>query len=115
MKQVKVPKEVMELVYEAAACRDLARHYGESFFSFPKAVYYAAKERKAEALVWRALCAAHSECGQGKWTVDVEAGLAIKEEEPKPEVAKKPRKPRKPKGEITQVVPQTKTEGANEC
>jgi len=102
MKQVKVPKEVMELVYEAAACRDLARHYGDSFFSFPKAVYYAAKERKAEALVWRAMCAAHPECGTGKWTVDVEAGVMVKEEEPKPEVAKKPRKPRKPKAATTQ-------------
>jgi hypothetical protein len=111
MKQVKVPKEVMELSYEATACASLADFYGGSFFSFPKAVYYATKRMKAEALIWRALRAAHPEVAEGNWVLDAIAGVARLEEEPKPEVAKKPRKPRKPKA----AVEPAKQEGANEC
>lgn len=113
MQQVKVPKEVMELVYEAQACEALAQHYRDSWFSFPKAIYYATKQYKARNLAMRALGMAHPAALEGDWTIDVTQGIAHKTVEPKPEVAKKPRKKREPKS--TTAVPAEKaTEGAHE-
>lgn len=107
MQQVKVPKEVMELIYEAQACESLAAHYGDSWFPSLKAVYYGAKAVKATRLAWRALRAVQPEVRQGEWTIDSVTGVATREagEEEK---AKKPRKPRAPKAEAKT---ETKTEG----
>ena len=47
---IKVPKEVMELVYEQQACEALAQDSG-----WLRAIVYRQKAFKLEALIWRTM------------------------------------------------------------
>lgn len=106
MQQVKVPKEVMELVYEAAACKELAAQFSGSFFSFHKAIYFATKAEKARTLSGRALAAVHPETMDGDWEIDLRRGVATKKQVPEAEAKpKKPRKQRTPKAETKPAAP----------
>jgi hypothetical protein len=100
MKQIKVPKEVMEVLYESEACLSLSNYYARGWFPSVKALYYGTKATKAERLAWRALGNAHPETTQGSWRISTVTGLATKDE-PAILKEKKPRVPRKPKAVST--------------
>lgn len=93
--QVKVPKEVMDVVYEWEALKELAAASG-----FIKAIYYRSKAQKAHALIHRAMHAAHPATKQGKWSLNIAEGIMVKHEDAA--AVKKPRKPRTPKQSATQ-------------
>ena len=95
MQTIKVPKEVMEVFYESAACDRLAKNSG-----FIKAIYYKTKAVKAHALARRALQAAHSATAEGDWQLNLTLGTVTKVEDP---VAMKPKKTRAKKVETTKV------------
>lgn len=95
MQSIKVPKEIQELFFEAAACRELAANHDAGFFPSLKAIYYAQKAEKARMFAWRALSAAHAAVSTGVWTFDPLTGVAAKREDPA--APKKTRKPRAPK------------------
>ena len=88
---IKVPKEVMELVYEQAACNELAQSSG-----FIRALAYKTKAYKLEALIWRTMAKVFPQTTTGSWVVDVVTGMAV-DTTVVPPAAKKPRKPRAPK------------------
>lgn len=93
--RIKIPKEVLELWYEAAACHALADEHDKGWWPSAKAIYYRTKAVKATYLRNRALQAAHPATASGVWVIDVMAGVAIKEEDP--DAPKKTRAPRRPK------------------
>jgi len=107
MKQVKVPKEVMDVFYESAACRAISEQYlARTWFISPKAIYYRARSEKARAVGWRGLQAVHPTVKDGVWELDIFTGVATKEEPIGAAPIPKVKKPRKPK-----VVVPTTTEG----
>ena len=85
---IKVPKEVMELVYEQAACNELAQSNG-----FFKALAYKTKAVKLEALIGRTMAKVFPQITKGDWVVDVVTGMAV-DTTVVPPLAKKTRKPR---------------------
>jgi len=100
--QVKVPKEIQEIFFEAAAFARLSINYSRWLIPSPKAFYYALKAEKVDALAWRTLKQIHKQTASGVWHYDLNTGVAheitaFELVEPKP---KKPRAPRKPKVEV---------------
>lgn len=108
-KEIKVPKEVMEVFYESEACGALAADYDRGLFPSLKAIYYATRAVKADKLAWRAMFGAHPEVMVGTWHLNIDTGLCIKEDEPvmpgEFKAVKKTRAPRKPKGVLTEGAP----------
>jgi hypothetical protein len=88
---IKVPKEVMELVYEQVACNELAQSSG-----FIRALAYKTKAVKIGALIWRTMAKVYPQTTKGDWTIDVTTGMAV-DTTVVPPAAKKTRKPRAPK------------------
>jgi hypothetical protein len=88
---IKVPKEVMELVYEQVACNELAQSSG-----FFRALAYKQKVYKLEALIWRTMTRVFPQTTEGDWVIDWKTGMAT-DTTVVPPVAKKTRKPRAPK------------------
>lgn len=99
-KTVKVPKEIQELFFEAAAAVSLSIYHSKWLIPSPKAFYYSLRGEKLDALAWRTLNKLFLETGEGSWRYDINNGIAYKivAETPKP-----PRAPRvaKPKTEPT--------------
>ena len=93
MNQIKVPKEVMELLYEADACKRLAAAHDKGWFPSLKAVMYGAKYEKATSLAYRALHQTYPSTAVGIWNINMSQGVIVKVE---PEGAK-PKAARKPK------------------
>jgi hypothetical protein len=87
---IKVPKEIMELVYEKTACEALAETSG-----FFRALAYKLKAHKLEALIFRTMAKVFPQTAKGEWIIDSIAGIASEKVDPAP--AKKTRKPRAPK------------------
>lgn len=87
--QIKVPKEIMELVYEQQACNALAAESG-----FFRALCYKQKVFKLEALIFRTMAKVFPQTANGEWVIDSVTGMAIKKEDTPVLAAKKPRKPR---------------------
>ena len=104
-KSVKVPKEVMELVYEEQACLELSEAHSEGFFPSLKAIYYKSRAVKANVLVNRALASVYPQVKEGDWTIDIATGLAIKSISLSDLPPKKTRKPR-----ASKIVPAPLTE-----
>jgi hypothetical protein len=91
---IKVPKEVMELVYEQAACEALAKESG-----WLRAIVYKQKALKLEALIWRTMNKVFpqtmvSEWAIDSWVIDSRAGLAMEKVSVATPLIKKPRKSR---------------------
>jgi hypothetical protein len=84
----------MEVFYEGAAAGALAAAHDSGWFPSLKAIYYAQKATKARALAWRALGAAHPQTLSGVWTLDIQAGVATKQE---PDALMKVKRTRKAK------------------
>lgn len=85
---IKVPKEVMELVYEKAACEELAEASG-----WLRALFYKQKAIKLEALIWRTMNKVFPQTAKSEWAIDLVTGIATELLAVLPAV-KKPRKPR---------------------
>jgi hypothetical protein len=107
MTSIKVPKEVMEVFYEGAAAGALAAAHDSGWFPSLKAIYYAQKATKARAFAWRALGAVHPQTLSGVWTLDIQSGVATKQE---PEAPVKPKKTRAKKA-VPATPVTTTTEG----
>lgn len=95
MKQIKAPKEVQEIFFEATACRALSEDHDRGWLPSLKAIYYRQKAIKAESFAWRALKLTHPETDIGEWFYNGLAGMLVKDEETP--AAAKPKKTRKPK------------------
>lgn len=106
MQTIKVPKEVMEVFYEAAACEQLAKNSG-----FLKALYYKSKAVKAQAIAMRAMQAAHAVTAKGEWHINLTLGTMNKADDP---LVVKPKKSRAKKVAVAAAVvaPTTKGETA---
>ena len=107
MKSVKVPKEIQEAFTEATACGLLAKAYRRWLLPSPKAYFYMLKSARFSTLGWKALMGVYPEVSEGVWTLDNVAGVAFRNEDPKPVVAKAPRKPRVKK-EVQPAAPAAK-------
>lgn len=88
---IKVPKEVMELVYEQAACDELATNSG-----FFRALAYKMKSIKINSLIWRTMVKVYPQTAKGAWVIDIVAGMVV-DTTIVPQAVKKTRKPRTPK------------------
>ena len=86
---IKVPKEVMELVYEKAACEELAEASG-----WLRAVFYKQKAVKLEALIWRTMYKVFPQTAKSDWVIDFYTGMAMEKVSVAAPLIKKPRKPR---------------------
>jgi len=93
MEQIKIPKDVMELLYEADACQKLAYHYAGGWLPSIKAVYYTVRARKAERLAYKMLHQVHPKTATGVWLVKIDAGTLVNHAQP----PAKPKAPRKTK------------------
>ena len=99
MKSIKIPKEVMEVCYEAAAADALSREYDRWLLPTPKVLYYRAKAVKANALARRLLRTLNPAAAKGEWVLDLVDGTATRVDFEAP-APKKPRAPRKPKAVV---------------
>lgn len=97
---IKIPKEIMELVYEQQACEILADQRG-----FIKAIYYEQRAVKLQALVWRTLTKMFPQTSKDTWTIDTITGVATKVMPVMPDAPKKSRKPRAAKSVAAKVDP----------
>ena len=87
---IKVPKEVMELVYEQQACEILANESG-----FIRALVYRQKAFKLESLIWRTMYKVFPQTATGGWIINATTGIATEKfVGNKAAEVKKPRKPR---------------------
>lgn len=102
--QVKVPKEIQELFFEAEACNVLAAAHMSWWVPSPKVLYYTLRRDKVTALAWRTLERLFSQRMPG-WTYDMltctasaplDVSVSVEHGLPK-----KPRAPRKPKASVT--------------
>ena len=91
MNQIKIPKEVMELLYEADACKRLAAAHDKGWFPSLKAVTFSAKGQKATSLAYRSLHQTHPSTAVGIWNIDMVQGVIVKVEPEgaKPKAARK--------------------------
>jgi len=91
MNQIKIPKEVMELLYEAAACKILAEAHNKGWFPSLKAVTFSAKGQKAGNLAHRAINQMYPSTAVGIWNIDMVQGVIVKVEPEgaKPKAARK--------------------------
>lgn len=89
--QVKVPKEIQELFFEAHAFLTLADLHKRWFLPSPKAFYYAIRGEKVTALAWRTLIRTFPNINMTHWVYDSSIGMATAP------VVEKPKVPRKPK------------------
>lgn len=106
MEQIKLPKDIQELLYEAQACNNLAAEFSRGLLPSLKAVCYATRGARAEALAHKALRQTHPRMNKGVWLIKLEEGIAV---DTTPVVAK-PKAPRKPRTAPTDsptVVPTT--------
>ena len=92
---IKVPKEIMELVYEQQAFEALAVYSG-----FIKAFYYKQKALKAEALIWRTMHKVFPQTAIGVWKINPITGMIGPIMAGAESLVKKPRKPRAVKSTI---------------
>lgn len=92
--QVKVPKEIQELFFEAAAFKQLAASHSRWVIPSPKAFYYAIRGEKVSALAWRTLMQTFPKVDMLNWNYDIALGIAAA---PAVEKPKAPRVPRKSK------------------
>lgn len=92
--QVKVPKEIQELFFEAAAFFSLAIFHSRWLIPSPKTFYYALRGEKVDAMAWRTLHKVFPKTAEGVWHYDINSGVANEVVDDKP---KAPRAPRKPK------------------
>lgn len=92
--QVKVPKEIQELFFEAAAFKQLAANNSRWLIPSPKAFYWAIRGEKVSALAWRTLQQLSPTVNMSGWAYDAVTGLATA---PVAETPKAPRVPRKAK------------------
>ena len=86
---IKVPKEIMELVYEQQACEVLATESG-----FLRTLVYKQKVFKLEALIWRTMCKVFPQTTQGEWNIDAVTCMATEKVSVATPLIKKTRKPR---------------------
>jgi hypothetical protein len=86
---IKVPKEVMELVYEQAACEALAQDSG-----WIRALMYKQKAFKLHALIWRTMYRVFPQTASDSWTINMTTGMATERISAATPLIKKPRKPR---------------------
>jgi hypothetical protein len=86
---IKVPKEVMELVYEQQACEALAQDSG-----WLRAIVYRQKAFKLEALIWRTMNKVFPQTTVSEWVIDSRAGLAVEKVSAATPLIKKSRKSR---------------------
>jgi len=91
MNQIKVPKEVMELLYEADAYKRLAAAHDRGWFPSLKAVMYGAKSRKAGNQARRTINQMYPSTAVGIWNIDMVQGVIVKVEPAgaKPKAARK--------------------------
>lgn len=91
--QVKVPKEIQELFFEAAAYDRLVHSAARWILPSPKAFYYSLRAEKVEALAWRTLKQLAPQVASGEWRYDPALGMAVRTDEPlKPKAPRVPRK-----------------------
>lgn len=102
MNQVKVPKEIQELFFEAAAFQNLSESHAKWFLPSPKAFYYALRAEKVHALAWRTLKQITNNVDMAGWTYVASTGLATA---PVAETPKAPRVPRKSKVKAEPAAP----------
>lgn len=102
--QVKVPKEIQELFYEAAAFSALSLSAMCWLIPSPKAYYYALRAEKVDALAWRTLKQLFPQTAVGEWKYDLALGVAFRVDEPVL-TPKAPRVPRKTKIKQTPAIP----------
>jgi len=95
--QVKVPKEIQELFYEAYAYKTLADQHKRWLIPSPKAFYYAIRGEKVMTLAWRTLTQTFPNINMDHWRYDAVTGLA---KAPAVETPKAPRVPRKSKVKV---------------
>lgn len=93
MEQIKIPKDILELLYEADACQKLAYHYAGGFLPSGKAIFYAARAGKAERLAHKMLHQVHPKTAQGVWLVRLDEGVLVNhaQQPTKPKTVRKPK------------------------
>lgn len=99
--QVKVPKEIQELFFEAIAFNRLADASAKWILPSPKAFYYALRAVKVGSLAWRTLKQTFPNIDMAHWTYDATSGVA------KAPVIEKPKAPRVPRKAKVKAEPAT--------